>query len=449
MVLDGDSLRILGRALEKLDAGFSRLPQFEPRSAGGRLEEVLTALAGRLQDNYPYFHPLYAGQMLKPPHPVARLAYALALYLNPNNHALDGGRATSLLEKEAVAEIAAVFGWRNCLGHLCGGGTMANLEALWVSGQLHPNGAIAASEQAHYTHSRISGVLRLPFETLPCDERGRLDPQALARRAARGGLTTVVATLGTTATGAVDPLPEILALREKFGFRVHLDAAYGGYFALASNLDRSAEQSFARAGEADSMVIDPHKHGLQPYGCGCVLFRDPTVGRLYKHDSPYTYFSSAELHLGEISLECSRPGAAAAALWATQKLLPLERGGDFARGLERGREAALALHAAIESGSQFDAAFRPELDILCFLPRGGSLDRISAQSRKIFEAAAKENLHLALAELPVRFWAHLASEGGRTTVTCLRSVLMKPEHLDWIGRIVEALGRAAEAAADG
>ena len=90
--------------------------------------------------------------MLKPPHPVARLAYSLAMHINPNNHALDGGRATSALEKEAVAEIAAMFGWKEFLGHLCGGGTMANLEALWVAGQLHPGKKILASDQAHYTH---------------------------------------------------------------------------------------------------------------------------------------------------------------------------------------------------------------------------------------------------------------------------------------------------------
>ena len=71
------------------------------------------------------------------------------------------------------------------------------------------------------------------------------------------------------------------------------------------------------------MVVDPHKHGLQPYGCGAVLFRDPSVGRLYKHDSPYTYFTSDELHLGEISLECSRAGASAAALWLTLRSLDL------------------------------------------------------------------------------------------------------------------------------
>ena len=280
------------------------------------MNEVLVTLAEKLQDNYPYFHPLYAGQMLKPPHPVARLAYSLAMYINPNNHALDGGRATSELEKEAVAEIAAMFGWKEFLGHLCGGGTMANLEALWVAGQIHPMKIVLASDQAHYTHQRISGVLQLPFEKVECDSHGRMDMNALAKRAARGDVGTVVATLGTTATGSLDPLPEILALREKFGFRVHVDAAYGGYFALASNLAETAARSFASVGKADSIVIDPHKHGLQPYGCGCVVFRDPGVGRLYKHDSPYTYFSSAELHLGEISLECSRPGAAAAALWA-------------------------------------------------------------------------------------------------------------------------------------
>jgi len=440
MALDRESLEILARALDKLDAGFAHLPGIShPVPGAERMEEVLLALAEKLQDNYPYFHPLYAGQMLKPPHPVARLAYSLAMYINPNNHALDGGRATSALEKEAVAEIAAMFGWKEFLGHLCGGGTMANLEALWVAGQIYPGKKILASEQAHYTHGRISGVLQLPFEKVATDARGRMDVNALAERVARGDVGTVVTTLGTTATGSLDPLPEILELRKKFAFRVHVDAAYGGYFVLASNLAENAGKSFARIGEADSIVIDPHKHGLQPYGCGCVLFRDPGVGKLYKHDSPYTYFSSTELHLGEISLECSRPGAVAAALWATQKLLPLERDGEFAKGLQRGREAALRFFRAIESSGEFDAAFEPELDILAFVPKGDSIEEISAKSRRVFETAAGKELHLAVAELPVKFWSNLKPESGQATVTCLRSVLMKPEHLEWVGRMVSIL----------
>lgn len=447
MQLEQKGLSAFLEALKRLDAGFAGLPGFDSSAPGeARLEEVLKVTAERLRDNYPYFHPFYAGQMLKPPHPVARLAYALALWINPNNHALDGGRATSAMEKEAVGEIATMFGWNRYLGHLCSGGTMANLEALWVGEALQPGKKILASAQAHYTHSRISAVLGLQFESVPCDAKGRMDADALAKRVARGDVGTVVATMGTTATGSIDPLPEILALREKHGFRVHADAAYGGYYILVENLAAEGARAFARLGEADSIVIDPHKHGLQPYGCGCVLFRDPSVGRLYKHDSPYTYFSSAELHLGEISLECSRPGAAAAALWATQKLLPLVRKGEFARSLERCRNAALALCEKLQGNDRFLAAFAPELDIVFFSPQAKSVSEASVLSRRIFEAAAKRNLHLAVAELPVAFWAGNlgAMERDRKTMTCLRSVLMKPEHLDWVPRIWEELVAASE-----
>src|SRR5215813_395653 len=236
-MLDTKSLSVLARALEELDASFHHLPEFKARSASiEKLSEILSKTAEKLEDNFPYFHPLYAGQMLKPPHPVARLAYALAMYINPNNHALDGGRATSALEKEAVEEIASMFGWKEFLGHLCGGGTMANLEALWVAGQIHPGKKIVANEQAHYTHKRISAVLQLEFEPVRCDAQGRMDLEALEARLKKGDIGTVVATLGTTATGSVDALEEILALRERYGFRVHVDAAYGGYFTLADNL---------------------------------------------------------------------------------------------------------------------------------------------------------------------------------------------------------------------
>lgn len=444
-MLENDSLKALREAVEGLDAGFTSLPENPTRLPGSeRMAEVLAATADRLQDNYPYFHPLYAGQMLKPPHPVARIAYALAQWINPNNHALDGGRASSAMEKEAVAELARMFGWAEHLGHLTSGGTMANLEALWVAGQLAPKKTIVASEQAHYTHKRISGVLQLPFEAVRCDGRGRMDLEALKERLAHGDVGTVVATMGTTATGSVDPLKEILELRREHGFRVHADAAYGGYFGLAGNLTEETRVALECVSLVDSIVIDPHKHGLQPYGCGCVIFRDPGVGRLYKHESPYTYFSSKELHLGEISLECSRAGASAVALWATQKLLPLEKDGEFAKGLESCREAALDLHRRLKADKRFIVAFQPELDIVVFAPRTASAGESSALTRKIFEAAAKRNLHLAVAALPTEFFAVEmgAMKKDRPTLSCLRSVLMKPEHREWVGRIWTILDEA-------
>jgi len=437
-MIDQKSLDAFLAAAKKLEAGFAHLPQFDPSATqGDRIPEILNLTAEKLLNTYPYFHPLYIGQMLKPPHPVARLAYALTMWINPNNHAMEGGKATSPLEKEAVAEIAAMFGWSEFLGHLCGGGTMANLEALWVAGQLNPGKKIVASAQSHYTHKRISAVLQLGFESVPCDARGRMDIAALEQIVRRGAVGTVVATLGTTATGAVDPLPEILALSEKYNFRVHADCAYGGYFILARNLEPDTAKSIAHIGQADSIVIDPHKHGLQPYGCGCVLLRDPALGRLYKHDSPYTYFSSTELHLGEISLECSRPGAAAAALWATQKLLPLTREGDFSKDLERSRAAAKKLFAKVDGDSRFVTAFPPELDLVIFAPRAASVSEASVISRKIFDTAAKQNLYLAVVELPTAFFkAHLADmKADQETIACLRCTLMKPEHLDWLEQI--------------
>jgi glutamate/tyrosine decarboxylase-like PLP-dependent enzyme len=451
-----DFLKLLGESQRTLDEGFAHLPPNPATPLGESASEILQTVATRLQDNYPYGHPLYAGQMLKPPHPIARAAYALAMSVNPNNHALDGGRASSAMEIEAVAALANMFHLPQHLGHLSSGGTFANLEALWVAGQLAhtSNGepmAVAASDQAHYTHSRISGVLGLPFISIPSDDRGRMDLTILESLLETNKIGTVVVTLGTTAIGSVDPLDKILALQHKYTFRIHVDAAYGGYFTLAQNLSPETRAAFDAIPHADSIVIDPHKHGLQPYGCGCVLFRDPAVGRLYKHDSPYTYFSSKDLHLGEISLECSRAGASAVALWATQQLLPYTPGSPFAQGLESGHTVALKLYERLSQSPHFLIPIAPpQLDIAFWAARAATPEASSALAQRIFDEAATRDLHLALAKLPMSFfpqnsWQDSNRSGEQYSVTCLRSVLMKPEHLLWLDHLWQRLDAAAVA----
>ncbi len=446
--MSDEFLKLLAESQRTLDEGFAHLPPSPEAPLGESASAILQQVATRLHDNYPYAHPLYAGQMLKPPHPVARAAYALAMSINPNNHALDGGRASSAMEIEAVAALAKMFCMPRHLGHLTSGGTFANLEALWVAGQYAPEKAIAASDQAHYTHSRITGVLNLPFITVPSDERGRMDLPVLECLLETGIIGTVVVTLGTTAIGSVDPLDKVAALQKKYSFRIHVDAAYGGYFTLAANLSSETRAAFDAISSADSIVIDPHKHGLQPYGCGCILFRDPAVGRFYKHDSPYTYFSSKDLHLGEISLECSRAGASAVALWATQQLLPCTPGGPFAKGLEAGHTAALKLYQRLaESTYFFTPTAPPELDILFWTVRAPTPEKSSALAQRIFDEAAKRDLHLALARLPMRFfpqnlWQSTPKADPENTVTCLRSVLMKPEHLLWLDHLAQRLDAA-------
>lgn len=431
------SLTVLSEALKSLEHGFDDLPGFELSADIDSLREVMLLVAEKMKDNYPYFHPLYAGQMMKPPHPIARLAYMLSLWINPNNHALDGGRASSEMEKEAVAQIAEMFGWDLFLGHLSSGGTMANLEALWVAGKLCPGKTVLASDQAHYTHSRISEVLGLSFSSVSSDQKGRMNIDALEKAVKNGNIGTVVATLGTTGSGAIDPLVEILALKKRYGFRVHVDSAYGGYFTLADNLNNQGRSAFDAISHVDSIVVDPHKHGLQPYGCGCVLFKDPDVGRLYKHDSPYTYFSSAELHLGEISLECSRAGASAVALWATQKLLPMQKGGEFALNLSKSRNAALDLYGRLMSDGRFKLIMEPDLDIVIWAIKAESCTKISELSQKMFALAAEKNLHLALFKFQTssldESWGDVTFDSD--SVTCMRSCLMKPEHEQWMDQI--------------
>ena len=296
---------------------------------------------------------------------------------------------------------------------------------------------MVASEQAHYTHKRISEVLGINYQSIPCDEKAKMDINSLKKLLDSDDVGTVVATVGTTGTGSVDPLSELIELKEQYKFRLHADAAYGGYFILANNLNPNTQKVYSCLNEVDSIVIDPHKHGLQPYGCGCILYRDPSVGRFYKHDSPYTYFTSPDLHLGEISLECSRPGASAVALWATQKLLPLIPGGEFALGLIKTREAALSLYEKVAADERFKTILVPELDILVWAPNGSSASQISKRTEDIFHAAAKENLHVAIFKYPSVLlqanWTDVTFD--QQSVTCLRSCMIKPEHYDWVEKI--------------
>ena len=519
-MFDRSELDLLDEALRTLQAAMP-MPQtaLPDGDAFAAMRPVLLEAAQRLGTSAPCGHPLYLGHMLKPPHAAARIGYALALWLNPNNHAFDAGSASSHMEIEAVAQIARLFGWDDALGHLCSGGTVANLEALWMAREavretereaalsgrqevaaalfaearahgahgagparpsapgptpllaptLAPNPAItstltsgiaagiaagiapeiapgiAASAQAHYCHARAASLLGLPFHAVAVDTRGRMDMRALQALLQRETIGTVVATLGTPAAGAVDPLHAIADLCAAHGARLHVDAAYGGYFTLAGNLHAEARRAFDAIARADSLVVDPHKHGLQPYGCGCLLLRDPALRRHYAHAPGYAYLATDEPHLGQVSLECSRPGAVAVALWATLRLLPLEPGGAFAQGLEAGRKAALRLWLALCRDSRFIAPLRPELDVVVWAVRAPSASQSSALARRLHASAQAMDLHLSLATLPR---AMLEPLGGSLhwdaeQLLVLRACVMKPEHLDWMERILQRLDAAA------
>jgi glutamate/tyrosine decarboxylase-like PLP-dependent enzyme len=348
-----------------------------------------------------------------------------------------------------------MFGLDPHLGHLTSSGTIANLEALFVARDLHPGKGVAYSAEAHYTHARMCGVLGIEGTPVAVDAAGRMDLAALDALLAGGRVGTVVATAGTTGLGAIDPVHEVVTIARRHGVRVHVDAAYGGFFTLLAGLPGRAGLDAApwRAIAAcDSVVVDPHKHGLQPYGCGAVLFADPEVGRFYLHDSPYTYFTSSDLHLGEISLECSRAGAAAAALWLTLQLLPLTPDG-LGQVLAAGRRAALDWAELLRESSRLELYQQPELDIVCYFPVLGApaLSGIDGASAAMLNAGMKRDRPVFLSTLRVTAAAmsqrHPGIEADRDGARIVRSVLMKPEAEGYLAELharVEQL--AAEAA---
>ena len=455
-------------------AGFGPYdPHPSLRVSDERFGAAFAEFTDRLADNYPFFHPRYAGQMLKPPHPAAVAGYLAAMLVNPNNHALDGGPATARMEREVTAQLASMFGFGTHLGHLTTSGTIANLEALFVARELHPGRGIAYSADAHYTHSRMCGLLGVEGHPVAVDRHGRMDLGALEELLRTGRVGTVVLTAGTTGLGAIDPIHQALGLCQRHGARIHVDAAYGGFFTILARAEgaqqhsaEGAQQHSAEGAqqhsaegwlpaapwraipECDSVVVDPHKHGLQPYGCGAVLFRDPGVARFYLHDSPYTYFTSADLHLGEISLECSRAGAAAAALWLTFRLLPPTVDG-LGQVLAAGRRAALAWSALIGRSGVLELYQEPELDIVSYFPvtSPAALSRIDQASERILQAGMTapdavflSTLRAGAADFLGRHESvHADAAGARI----LRSVLMKPEAETYVPHLHERVERLA------
>ncbi|MDX3113422.1 MULTISPECIES: pyridoxal phosphate-dependent decarboxylase family protein [Streptomyces] len=446
----------LGRADDAVQAWADTFSPYQPHPSlhvdDERFATVFEEFTGRLKNNYPFFHPSYAGQMLKPAHPAAVVGYLTAMLINPNNHALDGGPATAAMERETVAQLASMFGYDTHLGHLTTSGTIANLEALFVARELHPGRGVAYSAEAHYTHGRMCHVLGLKGHPIPTDERGRMDLDALEEVLRSGDVGTVVLTAGTTGLGAVDQIHTALAYRDRYGVRLHVDAAYGGFFTLlagATGPEGLPSEPWRAIAGCDSIVVDPHKHGLQPYGCGAVLFRDPEVGRFYLHDSPYTYFTSTELHLGEISLECSRAGASAAALWLTFQLVPPTPDG-LGRVLAAGRRAALRWADLIDSSDLLDLYQRPELDIVTYFPttEPATLSGVDAASARVLNDGMTQDDPVFLSTLKAGREAFAArhpkitadADGARV----LRSVLMKPESELHVERLHDRVERLAK-----
>jgi len=234
-------------------------------------------------------HPLYLGLVNSSPLPGAALADLLISSLNNNGGAFHQSPAMTTCEEELVRAFAGIFGVAGADGMFLPGGTFATLQAI-VLARVRATGGPArsglrlyTSEAAHFSVPRaamVAGIAAEDVVAIPISGRGAMDATALRQRIGNDRRQNaapfmVVATAGTTATGALDPLAEIAALCREEGIWLHVDACYGG----AAMLLEPMRARFAGIEQADSIAIDPHKWFFIPVTAALLLTIHPEVAR--------------------------------------------------------------------------------------------------------------------------------------------------------------------------
>ena len=253
-------------------------------------------------------HPRFFGYISSPGTPVTAVGSMLAAALNINVTCWRSSPAATELEHVTIGWLKEMLGYAdNSAGLLVSGGSMANFAAMAAArsakapGNIVHEGVAAAgrrmcayvSDEGHFSIRKAAGMLGLgerSVRLVRTNERQQIDVAHLEEligddRAAGHLPFLVVANAGTTATGAFDPIGEVADVARRHDLWLHVDAAYGGFAALAA----SARPLFGRIAEADSVALDPHKWLYLPVGCGCVLYKDAAAARAaFSHDADYT-----------------------------------------------------------------------------------------------------------------------------------------------------------------
>ncbi len=380
-----------------------------------RQESVPCCTAGR------YWGHMHAQTLM-----AAELAYMFSMLWNSNNCSYDSSPATSLMEGEVGQQLCIMMGWKEGWGHLSAGGTIANIEALWVmrnlkslplavkkicpelvkdkdewallnmsvddtvalmnktghkldevkahtarrGGDFAKLGKLIVPQTKHYSWVKGADLIGIGSEGIvecPVTNTYVLDMNAMEKIirdlvANKIPIMGVVGVVGTTEEGQIDPIGDIIALREKLrkegiDFYVHVDAAYGGYGRTAI-LDEENElipfekiqdiykqykvfngdinwptkdvyDAFASIRFADSATIDAHKLGYIPYTAGGIAFRVRDVRNAISYFADYVFEKGTEypVLLGAFTVEGSKAGATAASAWAAHRVLPLNISG--------------------------------------------------------------------------------------------------------------------------
>lgn len=347
------------------------------------------------------------------------------------------------LENKLLQWMSRLVGFPDsAAGNLTSGGSISNLIALVTAREAHrlkardfEKSVIYLSEQAHHSLQkavRIAGMNEAIFRYIPLDDQLRLIPSKLEdqiKADLRSGLVPffINSSLGTTNTGAIDPVYKISEISEKFGLWHHIDAAYGGFFKLVPELD----EKFVGVEKADSITLDPHKSLFLPFGTGAVLIKDKaSMLAVHHYLADYmqdTHHANEQISPADISPELTKHFRGMR-LWLPLKLFGLK---PFRAALEEKLMLARFFHQEVQKIPGFETGPAPELSIAIFryMPKDGNANHFNAQ---LLENIRKDGrIFLSSTSINGVFWIRVA-------------ILIYRTHLKEIHLLLEILSKQAE-----
>jgi L-2,4-diaminobutyrate decarboxylase len=311
------------------------------------------------------------GHQVCPPLMDAASADFLISVLNNSTAVWEMSPIGTVIEKEVVRWLADRAGYpATAEGTAVSGGSAANLTGLLAARARFDFGrtpVVVTSADAHYSIARAAAIMGIQdVRKVPTDAQHRMDVGALEEMLAAldAPPLAIVATCGSTATGAFDKLDEIALLRDRYRTWLHVDAAHGASVLLSEKL-----APLARGLErADSFSWDPHKMLFMPLSLGTILVREGIwLRRAFEADAPYLFHSAgASENIGEMTIQCSKR-ADAIKLW----LMLQSRGtAPLIEAMEHVTELTRYLYDCLRDSEDFEPVHEPQLNILCFRRRG-------------------------------------------------------------------------------
>jgi L-2,4-diaminobutyrate decarboxylase len=386
-------------------------------------------------------HPAYVGHQLAAPLPLTALGSLLVAIVNGSGAIYElsqaGGACELALSKYLTARLSMPGTAGGMIVH---GGTIATLTALLAARQARagfdvwrdgahggPPLALLASDQTHYSTSRAAQIMGFGHTgavPVASDERFRMRPDALAVEIAaareRGQHpVAVVASAGTTATGAFDPLDDIADVCAAEGLWLHVDAAHGGSAALSPKL----APQLAGIGRADSVVWDLHKTLPFPALASLLAYaraRDAYGAFAQQADYLFRSGDAGDENMGTRTLECTRPQLSLVAYLGFATV-----GADgLCAHVERLWELGRELAGLVQESGDFELALEPECNIVCFRHRApDGVDSDAHQERIRFAVNASGEFYVVQTKLRGVTWLRCALMNAATTRDDLLALL--------------------------